>query len=227
MTKRLRQDHDGQPSISGKTPVERHDRVASGVSERGEVGIAPDIVGIGAELGPLPPLAFQACRFGEKFDPRIAQRVIVDCPSLAHRLGLKWIGFGIRRQPQKSQLCEPAKIAMAIFQQSVEPRPRRVVVFVLAKVQCQPDVDVRKVHSTCPSSPQHLPLRGSPRSVRSLDSTYPVFQSEQAETRPASFQEPAIFPSPRERTQLLLSLLATKARRQKPRRHCVRDRQFP
>ncbi len=203
MTKRLRQDHDGQPSVSRKTPVERHDRVASGVSKRREVRIAPGIRRILRPIGECTKYGIQVFWIDGKPNSRMSQKLIVNAPSLILRQDRLWQDLGIVHQSQETQLSVSTKMARAAVLRIVKPRPRRVVMPVNGEGKRNPIVDVRKKHSADPLNLHSLdraipgtisghfrplPDSGFHRFARSSGEEFPELLRERSAVRRALFR---------------------------------------
>lgn len=162
--------------------VEGYDFEAGGLGKGGEVGVGPKLGRKLATLRMRSPGGFQARWFVHKLHSRIGQGEIIQTPRFNHvdRLGLH--DARIVRQPQEGLLCMAAEVADRVVR-AVKPSFGRRMRGVSDKRQGQPEVYVRKVHSTDSSMPQCPAQEESRRSCRSSSGGCLEFRYERAETR--------------------------------------------
>jgi predicted nuclease of restriction endonuclease-like (RecB) superfamily len=177
-----RQDRYTHVLVLLESFVKRDDFEIGGLSKCRQICVAPHVWRKRLMLCQASPGGLDAFGLFRKGDSFVRYQFIERPPSLGHRNCVASKHFGIRYQAQESHLCDPAK-ATTLFARLLHPRFGRGMMNVRLKGDCDPEVDIRKVHSRFALSPRSPPRRGFERFVRWSDRGCRVRTTETTETR--------------------------------------------
>jgi len=191
-----------------------------------QICVAPRVWRERLTLCQASPSGLDTFRLFRESDTFVGYQFIERLPSLGHRHCITAKHLGIRYQPQESHLCDPAK-ATTPFACLLHPRLGRAMMNVRLKGDCNPEVDVRKVHSRFASSPRSPRRPGFQRFVHLSDRRCRVRTRETAEIQLVSGSSPPESPATFDRLRPRSPLRAATPSRQEQRRRFEQFLRFP
>ena len=176
-----RQHRVSQILILTKSLVERNQFKVRRFRKSSQICVSPDVRRKRTKLREGSPSNIDIFWLVCKDHSIVVEKIVVDAPSIDHRNRIEWIHFPISRNPKKPQLRHATKSAV-VWSDRLHPSYCRSVMDVRIKIECEPNVDIRKIHSTFALSTRSLHHRGSPEFFRSSS---PSFQAPMSGTQAA------------------------------------------
>jgi len=203
-----RQNRSRKVLVLQESLVKRDNLKVGSLCKCRQIGIAPDVCRRQRALRQQSPVGLDALRFSREHYMDIGIQLVIKFPCVAHRNSVSREDLSVCRQPKKPLLSQSTETT-TLFGSRMHPRLGSGMVRVRLESECEPKVNIRKMHLLRPS-----PLRSS----RWSDEHCLVLTMEQegirlvfASRRPVST---ATFPSSRS-----LSLLLATTRRCQTQSH--------
>lgn len=171
--KASRQNRATQIRVLGESLVESNEVKVRSDREGGKEGIVPDFRRKRQVLRVTSPQRLNSLRLFGKDNLWIVVQLVKRQPGCLQRQGVGRHDLRCRRQTQEADLSKPAKAA-TVFRRGREPVGCRLMMEMALEGECQPDVDIKKVHPIVPSALRCPRLPGFPQSGRSSTPAYPV-----------------------------------------------------
>jgi len=146
-----RQNSSSQILVLRKSFVKCDDLKVGTQRKSCQIGIGPDVRRKQGALSQRTPAGFKARGLCGKHDADIGKQVVIETPCISHRHGIHWKNLSIRRQSKKSLLSQPAE-ATTPHGHRLHPCLGRNMVNVGLEGECNPEVDIRKMHLPRPST---------------------------------------------------------------------------
>lgn len=186
--KASRQNRTTQIRVLGESLVESNEVKVRSDREGGQVSVAPNVCRECSQLSEVSPSDLNIVWLVGECDAFVGHHLIVHLPRVAHGKRVARENLAIRRQSEKTHLSNSAKTT-TLLGRRVHPYLGRNVMRVRVKGKCNPEVDIRKMHSTHVSPPRHLPRQESPECVRSSSERSLARSTEPRETQPVVERE--------------------------------------
>jgi hypothetical protein len=148
-----RQNRPPQVLVLRESSVKSNDFKIGRLRKSREVSIGPCVRGEQRTLGQQPPGEFDVFRFVRKCDSYVGKQHIIHTPRISHGYCFKREDLSIGCQSKKPLLSQSAE-ATGLIASGLHPGLCRGMMFVRFKSQCEPEIDIRKMHLLRPESPK-------------------------------------------------------------------------